>query len=752
MRRTRRLILLLLAVIVSGVAFLYYLQKTTQARNAPDKPASLPDSVISTANDWVHSEKHNGIPSYEVRAKNYRMDSTGSRVELEGVTLKMFSKDGKTFDEVKSAKAEFDTNQALLFSEGDVQITMGVGADPAEAAKQQGRLIVINTSAVHFESKTGKAWTEQSASFKFDKGEGKSVGAEYDPSTKELHMRKDVELKWFDAEKPMEIQAGSLVYKEAESKVWLLDWSKFKRATLSMDAGPAIVTIEKGAIRAVEAANAHGEDVQPLRKVQYAADHLDLKFTPKGAVDDVVGDGNAKLISTVATGETTVTSNRLDLDFDLAGDETTLKKATAVGKTVVESKPAPRPNMPLADTRVLRSEVVAMYMRTGGEEIDHVQAEAPGTIDFLPNRPGQKKRHMEGDGITIQYGPENQIQSFSATSVTTRTESEPVKGKPQPPAITSSKGMSAQFEPKTGTLTNLEQWDNFKYQEGDRQAKADRAVLDQAKDQIALTGSARFWDLTGSTSAHTILLTQKTGDVQAEGDVTSTRLPDKKEKKPAQQSGSMLSGDEPVQAKAARMTSTDRNQQIRYEGDALMWQGSNRLQANRIDIDRKNSRLRAEGAVVSQLLDKAETQKQKKGSIFTVVRAPRMEYLDKERLAHYTGGVVLTRGTMVVNANELRAFLKEDEKDGGSSLDHAIADGSVKIVDTTPLRTRTGTSEHAEYYVTDAKITLQGGQPQMMDSIKGTTRGRQLTYFSNSDKLIVQGIEGQPVESRILKK
>ena len=117
-----------------------------------------------------------------------------------------------------------------------------------------------------------------------------------------------------------------------------------------------------------------------------------------------------------------------------------------------------------------------MYMRPGGEEIERVQAEAPGTIDFIPNRPGQKKRHMEGDGITIQYGPENQIQSFTATSVTTRTESEPVKGKAQPPAITSSKGMAAQFEPKTGDLVQLEQWDDFKYQEGDRQAKADRAV------------------------------------------------------------------------------------------------------------------------------------------------------------------------------------------------------------------------------------------------------------------------------------
>ena len=213
----------------------------------------------------------------------------------------------------------------------------------------------------------------------------------------------------------------------------------------------------------------------------------------------------------------------------------------------------------------------------------------------------------------------------------------------------------------------------------------------------------------------------------------------------------MLSGDEPMQAKAARMNSTGNNRQIRYEGNALMWQGSNRLQADRINIDREKGNLEANGNVFSQLLDKAETLKQKKGAIFTIVKAPQMLYQDKERLAYYQGGVVLTRGTMVVNSRELRAFLKEEDK-GGSSLDHAVADGSVKIVDTTPVRTRTGTSEHAEYHVAEAKVFLEGGQPQLVDTVKGTTRGRQITYFSNSDKLIVEGAQNQPVESRILKK
>jgi hypothetical protein len=34
------------------------------------------------------------------------------------------------------------------------------------------------------------------------------------------------------------------------------------------------------------------------------------------------------------------------------------------------------------------------------------------------------------------------------------------------------------------------------------------------------------------------------------------------------------------------MTTKDDNTQIRYEGNALMWQGANRIQADRIDIDK----------------------------------------------------------------------------------------------------------------------------------------------------------------------
>jgi lipopolysaccharide export system protein LptA len=210
----------------------------------------------------------------------------------------------------------------------------------------------------------------------------------------------------------------------------------------------------------------------------------------------------------------------------------------------------------------------------------------------------------------------------------------------------------------------------------------------------------------------------------------------------------MLSGDSPVQAKASRMTSSENNTLIVYEGKALLWQGANRITADLIRIDQRRKRLEAVGNVTTQLLDKAESKKG--AAVFTVVRAPSLEYDDTSRLATYRGGVTLKRSAMVVTSRELRAWLTADKDD--SSLEKAFADGNVKMVQTSGGRTRTGESEHAEYYAAEGKTVLTEGKPVFTDSVKGTTRGRRITYYTANDRFEVEGEERSPVESKILRR
>jgi lipopolysaccharide export system protein LptA len=289
------------------------------------------------------------------------------------------------------------------------------------------------------------------------------------------------------------------------------------------------------------------------------------------------------------------------------------------------------------------------------------------------------------------YGPKNTLETARSVNVTTRTENpkKPDEKTAPPPALTSSKNLLATFQPNSSQLAKLEQWDQFKYEQGDRHAKADRALLDQPKNIITLVNGARVWDGTGYTDATTIVMDQKNGDIDAEGNVDSFRMPDKKDDDTngtVNGTSSMLSNDQPMHARATKMVSTEKNHHLKYEGNAVLWQGANRIQGDFVEIDRDKSTLSAHGRVVSQLVDKAKDDPDEKDAkaethaasnaatkaaapVFTIVKAPELVYDDNQRLAHYKGGAALTRPNMQVKAQEIRAFLRQS----GSSPNRAAA-------------------------------------------------------------------------------
>src|SRR5690349_13955871 len=257
-----------------------------------------------------------------------------------------------------------------------------------------------------------------------------------------------------------------------------------------------------------------------------------------------------------------------------------------------------------------------------------------------------------------------------------------------------------------------------------------------------------MWDVTGSTSADRIRMDQRTGNFEAEGHVRSSRLPD--QKKP---SSDLLAGDQPLQAVAERMQSTNRNRAVRYQGKVVLWQGANRVRGDDVFIDREQRKLMATGNVMTQFADELKNENgsaKPAGPVFTEVRAQKLVYTEQDRLAHYTGGVTLTRPGLDVKGTELRAHLAEQGAD--NRLERAFADGKVTIVQKGPLRTRVGTGEHAEYYTEDERIILRGGEAQLADSLRGNTRGAQLTYYTDDDRLLVDGAPAHGASSRVRGK
>ena len=94
------------------------------------------------------------------------------------------------------------------------------------------------------------------------------------------------------------------------------------------------------------------------------------------------------------------------------------------------------------------------------------------------------------------------------------------------------------------------------------------------------------------------MMNQETGDVTAEGNVASTREPER-----ASEPTTVLSAGEPLHAKSTRMSTAGGRRVVRYEGNVVLWQGGDRIEADFVEIDRSGATLSAWGNVRSQFVE-----------------------------------------------------------------------------------------------------------------------------------------------------
>lgn len=802
-------VILAIAAVLWGA---YKIKKAKLQAAAPTPPAPLTVSLTSDADNWCWAQNKNGKPMVQICAKSAKYLKDAGKMELDYVELKLYLKDGQHYDLVKSPKAVFSQNEGKMFSDGEVEITIDVPI----SGKPPHQLTSIKTTGITFDSKSGQAQNDQPATFKFENGEGSCVGLFYDPDVHELHMNSKVDIRLTGKgkrSKPMHVEAERLVYQEFASKIFLGPWSKLTRDNTVVDAGGSVIALKDQEIDTIDAEHAHGVDSYPKRNLNYAADALHLTYNADGELDKMTGVGNAHVTSISKGSATTVKANMVDMYFENDSNENVLRRTLANGNAYVEATPEPTPDGKKAETKIIHSETIELKMRKGGKELEEVASRVPTSLELVPNEPTQHHRMLHGAEMTILYGPQNQIQSLASTKVTTDTDPLPApppkpgqKPKQQNLSVshTASDFMSAEFDPKTSRMKKMKQWGHFTYEEGERHAVGETADLNNETNVMDIDQHARVSDASGSTNGDHIKLTQNTGDFDATGHVTTTRLPESK--KPA---SSMLDDDAPSQGAGDHVWSANKNRLVHYEGHAVLWQTSNRISADRIDIDRDKKILVAAGNVVSEFLDQDKAKDDNKGKpapvssradsspvaavnaqamvmaakpepfngipapvpadapaaapkplTYTVVRAPKMVYTDATRVADYSGGgVELTRPNLRVKGDQIQAFLNPKDSSQDSRLNHAYADGKVEIWDKLVDRTRTSAGDHGEYYTADSRIVIRGNNAQMVDSKKGEiTRALELTYFSDDDRLLVNGKPNEPgkpvepVKSRLHRK
>ena len=782
------LFLALAVLVLSGAIGYTYKLRADKARRSPRQAAPEVrrgyEAVASSGWRWDKDDPVTNKPMVRVYAKAFQATHDPSTFELHGLALKLFNKDASAYTYISTDQAFFNEGSEQLKSDDLVRIVMNVPTEEDATKKDvAAKHVQVQTTGVSYYTKTGKASTDKAATFTFPSGSGKAIGADYDPTTRVLHMRSAVALDWVGngpPENKIHIETNDLVYKELEQKVYLTPWARLQRQSTTIQCQNAVVLLQDQHLHQVNGEHAFGNDNREDRQTAYSADHLTALFNENGVLVNIIGDHNAKVTSTQAAAVTTLVGDRADMRFAVETksvngaqrQDSNLHLVLADGHAVAESQPKARGGTELADTRSLRSEHIELEMKPDGKDLQEIRTTSQSQLEFKPNRPASQHRTVDASRLRVVYGEGSYADTFLAWNVVTHTDrrskapgiAEPGKPIPAPAAaVTWSDELRAKFQPSSNDVATIEQTGNFRYEEGTKKAWSKKASLDQKANRMVLEENARVLDDTGSTTANEIVMDQSSGDMTAQGRVVSTHAPDKKEKPGT----SMLDNSQPMQAKADKMSTRDKNSNIHYEGHAVMWQGANRIMASVLDIDRDEKTLHAQGNVVSELTDTKKADPpgssvpnqavapESNNPTFTTIYAPELMYRDDAREADYNGGVKLVRDKMTITARELLAFLtpKTPGHENDSSLDHAFADGNVVVVGVVGTNhTRTGTSEHCEYWTSNSKVILSGGSPELKDSYKGVTRGRQLTYFGDDDRLLVDGMEKKLAFTEMKKK
>ena len=401
-----------------------------------------------------------------------------------------------------------------------------------------------------------------------------------------------------------------------------------------------------------------------------------------------------------------------------------------------------------------------MTMAPDGKVLQRISARPDSTLDLVPFNPGEQRWRITGQEFGMSFDPSGNLTQFAAERAV-RVVAEPQSG-PTDRRLSTSDHLSATLDPRTRSVSRIEQWGHYQYQDAGKQARADRAEYSADGEEVTLRGEGSVWNATGKLSAGRITLGDSSSKIQAEGNVSTTFF-----------SAASTGADQanPVHVVADRLQYDSAAGKAQYEGHVRLWQGNNLLQADRVDLDRRQRQMEASGKVYSVIPQQASalgglanrSQAAPPGSAAlskagdpVEIRSERLLYKDSERRAVYQGETRMRSASSVVSSEQLEVFLvpggASGSDAGGRQIEHAVATGEVVILDSRRDSGRgsgrKATADRAEYFPEQDLFRLFGKPAAVWDPQRGSTQGVRLTYRVADDRILVEGEPGLPAETR----
>jgi lipopolysaccharide export system protein LptA len=785
--RLRRLLAataVILTLVVAAMIFYARMETTNVLKTIPGK---LGYDIKQTARGFQISKSDGKRTLFTVQAKDVKQFKLNGNAELHDVSIILYGRDSSRFDQIYGDDFAFNQKTGEITARGEVQIDLvsnpaGLASPDQATPKELKNPIHLKTRDLVFNKDTGDASTDARVEFRTPQASGWAVGVKYagKSNTLTLSSQIHIELKGPRAA-VIEAEHGTVAN---DPRQIMLERPRLTRGSGSMQADRA--TLDLSPENHVNRVFATGNVVAVARTAPAKA---------SGSVDQ--NDPKSRATETDARAN--------EAEFLFVKDEDQLHTATLRGSVHVEqSGPQPlqgdagRVILDFAGQNQLRTVHAldgAHLMQRGMENQTAGKSGSSNPQDFDLRSPaidftvadGHILRHAVTSGaaqITI-FERQPTVSATGAASPDQQTvvtagkfdadfaadhghnhlakihgapDARIVSSAPgQPDRTSTSDSVDGLFLPQGG-IDSLTQAGNLHYVDGQSpdkqtQAWANFGRYTPADQMLVLNGSPRITQGGMATTADTMRVNRATGEALAEGDVRTTYSELKE-----QPDGALLASASPIHVTAHTMTAHKNPGVALYTGNARLWQDANIIQAPSIQFDRDRRFVIAQGTS-AQPVETTLFQSEKPpaggsnakvkgragnppGASPVRITAPRLTYMDSQRMARYEGGVSAKGDQFTASSKTADAYLlpagqnsRNRSAPSAAQLDKIVAAGDVIVEQ--PNRKAQG--QKLVYTAAEDKFVMTGGPPSIFDAEQGKITGVSLTFFRRDDRVLVEG-------------
>jgi len=723
-----------LAIATIAVVAGFYVYARFQLRKLVQQaPQKLGVEIQQSTEGFSLSKSEGGRTLFTIRASKAVQYKQGGKAELQDVNIIVYGKDSNRFDQISGSGFEYDREAGIVKANGEVNIDLEANAlGPKQPDQQPPRElknpIHLKTRGLVFNQKTGFAETKEAIEFRIPQANGSAQGASYDSKSNVLTLQSNVKIET-GGDRPTSINAERGVIRKQPADM-VLERVHLKQTERSIDADRVNVTFRSNndVDKIVATGDVRLQD-NDKNALSVMAPRADLDMAEKNSIRQAVFSGG---VHVEGSGKNPInaTSGKLTLNF---GNQNRLSHVRASENVHVQQKPG----QTSGDAYDVVANAMDLVVRNGNR-FESAETSGPGQVTLTPQKaaPGDHTV-VTADRFRAEFDDNNRLKIIHGApnaKMVASTSNEPDK-------IASSRDMQVQFAPGGGLIGILMNG-GFQYTEaqgsqgskGGRTATADKARYNPADETLTLSGSPRVTDGGLAITANAVRINRRTGDAFADGDVKTTYSELKQDP-----NGALLATADPIHATARSMNAQRNSGVARYTGGARLWQGPNIVEAPSLEFNRQQRSIVAQGTA-DKSVQSVFVQIDKNGKATpVVVTAAKLAYVDSDRRARFTGGVIAKGAELTISSDSVDVVLNaagqaSKATNAPSQLNQIVAQNHVSIQEAG----RRATGEKLVYTASDGKFVLTGGPPMVADAQHGTIRGDSLTFYSHDDRIVVE--------------